>query len=53
MKKLLDNLHIFVWEMYYKCLALIYSFCKIQKNKIVVTSFYGGDYGDNAKYIVE
>ena len=51
--KWISKLHEWMWETYFKALALIYSCCKIQKNKIVITSYYGADYGDNGKYIVE
>lgn len=53
MKKLLNNLHEWAWETYFKVFEIVYSLCPIKRNKIVVTSYYGGDYGDNAKYIIE
>ena len=32
---------------------LVFLLCPINKNKIVVTNFYGKAYGDNPKYIIE
>lgn len=53
MKKLFNDLHEWAWETYFKVFEIIYSLCPIKKNKIVITSYYGADYGDNGKYIVE
>ena len=53
MKNLLSKLHQWLWDCKYDLLAMLYSFQPIQKNKIVITSYYGADYGDNGKYIVE
>lgn len=51
--KIFHCLHQWLWESYFKVWGILYSVCKIQKNKIVVCSYYGADYGDNGKYIVE
>ena len=53
MKKLIENLHVWLWEMKYWLLAAVFSIFPIKKNKIVFVSYYGNDYGDNGKYIVE
>lgn len=52
MKKLNDTIHEWLWDRKYDALALMYSMCPIQKNKVVIVSYYGADYGDNGKYIV-
>ncbi len=48
-----ESLYHNLWKLYYSLLTLFYSLYPIQKNKIFVTSYYGADYGDNGKYIVE
>ncbi len=54
LKKLMpEALYHNIWKLYYNMLTLIYSFYPIQKNKVLITSYYGSDYGDNGKYIVE
>lgn len=53
MRELLSALHTWLWDVRYDLIALLFSIFPIQKNKIVLVSYYGGDYGDNGKYIVE
>ncbi len=55
--KLWEWFHEWQWQVrskiYFGFFQALYSLRKIQKNKIVVVSYYGADYGDNGKYIVE
>lgn len=53
MKGWLNAVHEWLWDRKYDLLELVFSLCPIQKNKIVISSYYGADYGDNGKYIVE
>lgn len=48
-----ESLYEALWRASRTALAIKYSLKPIQKNKIFVTSYYGADYGDNGKYIVE
>ena len=53
MNNLMNNLHEWLWDLKYDLIALFYSLFPIEKNKIMFTSYYGADYGDNGKYIIE
>lgn len=53
MKKQIESLHEWLWDRKYDLLAFLFSFLPIKRNKIVIVSYYGADYGDNGKYIVE
>lgn len=53
MKKWIEGIHEWLWDRKYDFFALLFSLCPIQKNKLVIVSYYGADYGDNGKYILE
>lgn len=53
MKGWLNAVHEWLWDRKYNLFEYLFSLCPIQKNKIVIVSYYGADYGDNGKYIVE
>ena len=48
-----ESVYDALWHGYYSSLSMFYSLRPIKKNKIFITSYYGADYGDNGKYIVE
>ncbi len=53
-KKILpEKVYDKLWLGYYRFWEGWYSLYPIRKNKIFVSSYYGADYGDNGKYIVE
>ena len=42
-----------LWHCYYKFWERLFSLFPIKPNKVLITSYYGGDYGDNGKCIAE
>lgn len=48
-----DTLYEFIWRCYFRFLTAFYSLFPIKKNKVFISSYYGADFGDNGKYIVE
>ena len=43
----------FLVDMKYYLPSRLFSFLPMKRNRIVLTSFFGNDYGDNSKYIAE
>lgn len=48
---ILEDFYFVIRGMYFSFFTTIFSVFKIDKNKVMVISYYGKDYGDNGKYI--
>lgn len=52
-KLLPENLYGKFGMLFYRACSFCFSLLPINKNKILISSYYGADFGDNGKYIVE